>query len=522
MVRRGSRTAQRIRPRFATKAELLAGGDAVRAARYQRASQDKKEQGKSVTDQGKLNKTEVTRHGWSDAATFTDNDRSASRYATKDRPDFERLIEGIRAGKFDVLVIWEISRQERDLAVYVKIRDMCTEIGMYFWLVGGVLYDLRDKNDRMMLGFQAVQAEWMADTIRDNVLRGIVGAAEAGRPHGKVTYGYRRIYHQRTRALVKQEPDTEIRTATGEDGTVIEYTRADIVRAIIEKVGKGEPLIHIEEELNAKGIPSPEGATWRRGIIRKMAMNPAYIGKRVLRGEVVGDGIWPGLVPEDDYWQVVRLLEDPSRTTTRAGRAVHLLSYVVHCGVCGGPLSSQMVSRHGWTGQVYSCLKRRCAAVKAEFLDEYVERTVVAWMALPETAEMLSKLSGGDEQVARARAEAARLRAELEDWRKLAEQAEVSAIAYARAEKGLTAQIAEQEAAAAEAGIPPVLRGMVGPHAKASWAALGEEVARKREIIRTVADIKLLRAGKGTRQAFGAHRLEWHWRLGPEAGNGSV
>jgi site-specific DNA recombinase len=48
--------------------------------------------------------------------------------------------------------------------------------------IGGVLYDLRDKNDRMMLGFQAVQAEWLADSIRDNVLRGIVGAAEAGRP----------------------------------------------------------------------------------------------------------------------------------------------------------------------------------------------------------------------------------------------------------------------------------------------------------------------------------------------------
>jgi hypothetical protein len=62
------------------------------------------------------------------------------------------------------------------------------EVGMYFRLVAGVLVDLRDKNDRMMLGFQAVQAEWMADSIRDNVLRGIVGAAEAGRPHGKVTY----------------------------------------------------------------------------------------------------------------------------------------------------------------------------------------------------------------------------------------------------------------------------------------------------------------------------------------------
>jgi hypothetical protein len=317
--------------------------------------------------------------------------------------------------------------------------------------------------------------------------------------------------------LERQELDTEIRTTTAGDGVAVEYSHAAVVKDIFRKVASGVPLIHIEEELNAAGIPSPEGSTWRRGIIRKMAMNPAYIGKRVLRGEIVGDGIWPALVAEDDYWAVVRLLEDPSRTTTRAGRAVHLLSYVGQCGVCGGPLSSNMVNRHGWTGRVYSCLRKRCAAVKAELLDEYVERAVVAWLSLPETAEMLSALSGGDEQAATARAQAARLRAELEEWRKLGEEGEVSAIAYSRAEKGLTRQIAEQEALAVEAGIPPVLRGMVGEHAVARWAELGDEVARKREIIRAVADIRLLPAGKGNRQTFGAHRLEWRWLLGPQA-----
>ena len=39
----------------------------------------------------------------------------------------------------------------------------------------------------------------------------------------------------------------------------------------------------------------------------------------------------------------------------------------------------------------------------------------------------------------------------------------------------------------------------------------------KREIIRTVADIKLLRAGKGSRKPFGRHRLDWRWKFGPES-----
>jgi site-specific DNA recombinase len=496
----------------------LAAGDAAAALTYERASQDKKQQGKSVTDQRKLNLAEVGRYGWRHAGSFMDNDRSASRHATKEREDFERLLAAIRAGRGDVLVVWEISRKERDLAVYVQIRDLCVQVGMYFWLVGGVLFDLRDKNDRMMLGFQAVQAEWLADSIRDNVLRGIVGAAEAGRPHGKVTYGYRRIYHSRTRALERQEADTEVRTATAADGTVSEYSRAGVVAEIFEKVAAGVPLITIERELNARGVPSSAGGHWRRGIIRKMALNPAYIGRRVLRGEVVGAGQWPPLVTEDTYWACARLLGDPSRTTTRPGRAVHLLSYIVTCHECGGPVSAHTVNRHGWHGQIYSCLYRRCAAVKMEYLDELVERMVVAWLSRP---EIFTELNAGlgDGQVAQARAEAQQKRAELEDWRKAAEVGEVTAISFARVEKGLLKAIAAAEQRAAEAGIPPVLRDRIGPEAIQTWADLGADVAVKREIIRTVLEIKLKKAGKG-RRSFGEHRIWYRWRFGPDNDTG--
>jgi hypothetical protein len=86
--------------------------------------------------------------------------------------------------------------------------------------------------------------------------------------------------------------------------------------------------------------------------------------------------------------------------------------------------------------RVYSCLRKRCAAVVANALDEFVERSVVAWLARPETYETLAAHAGGDEQIAHARAEVNRLRAELEEWRKLGEVGEVSAISFARVEKG--------------------------------------------------------------------------------------
>jgi site-specific DNA recombinase len=515
MVRRPAGSTARIR--FDTKAALLAGGAGVRSLRYQRASADKKEQGKSVHDQGVLNVTEIDRNGWSDAGSFTDNDLSGSRHARKERPDFERLMDTIRAGKGDVLVVWEIGRRERDLAVFVKIRDLCVEVGLNFWLVGGVLYDLRDRNDRMMLGIFAVQAEFQADYIRDNVLRGIVGAANAGRPHGATTYGYRRIYDQRTKALLRQEPDTEVHEAVAADGTVSEYTCAGIVRENFEKVAGGVPLITIERDLNARGVPSAKGTGWLRGLIRKQVLNPAYIGKRVLRGVVVADAIWPSLVDEETYWACVRLLQDPARKTTRPGRAVHLLSYIVHCAVCGASVAARVVHHRGEPDErIYLCQGKRCTSVKQEALDEFVQRVVVAWLSRPDVYEMLSAQTGGDEAVSRARGEAQRLRAELEDWRKLAEQGEVSAVSFARAEKGLTVRIAEHEQRATEAGIPPVLRGRIGAEAVRAWAELGDEIPVKRDIIKIVADIRLRRGPDGRWRQLGAWRLDWRWNFGPQ------
>jgi DNA invertase Pin-like site-specific DNA recombinase len=494
------------------KAAVLAGGADVVAVRYQRASGDKKQEGKSVTDQGKENVKVIVGQSWRDGGSYTDNARSASRHATKDREDFERLIEDIVDGKGDVLVVWEISRKERDLAVYVKIRDLCIAEGLNFWMVGGNLYDLRDKNDRMSLGIQAVQAEWLADSIRDNVKRGIDLAAEAGRPHGKVTYGYRRIYHQRTKALLRQEGDDEIREATGADGTVSTYTHAGIVKEIFDRVGSEDPLITIEKDLNDRGVPSPEGKEWRRGIIRKMAMNPAYIAKRVLRGEVVGDGNWPALVKDETYWTCKRLLEDPKRKTTRPGRAVHLLSYIATCAECGGQLSSQKARKDGYVYMTYRCLQRQCATVMMDHLDEYIERIVVKWLTTADVHEALHR-GTDDRDTSQARAEAQRLRAELEDYKKLAEAGEIKAVDWVRFERGLTARIAEAESRARDVSIPPVLRGRIGRHAAREWAKLADNVAVKREIIRAVLSIGLLRTDPNNRK-FGPHRLVLAWTYG--------
>ena len=93
-----------------------------------------------------------------------DNDRSASRFATKDRPEYARLRTLLAPG--DVLVMWEASRAPRDLDRYVELRGLCAERGVMWSYSGGRLFDLADGDDRFATGLDALLAEKEAEQTR--------------------------------------------------------------------------------------------------------------------------------------------------------------------------------------------------------------------------------------------------------------------------------------------------------------------------------------------------------------------
>lgn len=148
---------------------------------------------------------------------------------------------------------------------------------------------------------------------------------------------------------------------------------------------------------------------------------------------------------------------------------------------------------------MYSCLQRRCAAVKVQLLDDYVESAVVAWLAREDVhAALVAATASDDQQAATARAEVNRLGAELEDWRREAEAGNVTVVSFARAETGLLDRIAAEQVAN-QAAVPPVLRDLLGPDAARRWDRA--DLAVKRDAIRAIAPtIRLHPAGKGARR----------------------
>src|SRR5687768_13535504 len=180
----------------------------MRAVIYTRVSSDPHSTGRSVEQQETECRQVCDRNGWTVVQVFTDNDRSASRYARKDRPGYAQVKNFLDGGHADALVLWEGSRAQRDLRDYLKLRDLCAARGVLYCYSGKV-HDLTRTDDRFTTGLDALLAEREADLTRDRVLRAVRANMATGRPYGRTLYGYRRVYDAQTRQFLEQVPHEE-------------------------------------------------------------------------------------------------------------------------------------------------------------------------------------------------------------------------------------------------------------------------------------------------------------------------
>ncbi|WP_287001199.1 recombinase family protein, partial [Gordonia sp. UBA7860] len=142
----------------------------VRAIIYCRVSSDPRQRGKSVTEQESDCRAVASTHGWDVGEVLVDNDRGASRYSRGQRPAYERLAHILAPG--DVLVTWEASRAQRDLAAYLELRELCASRGV-LWCYSGKIHDLNAGDDRFVTGLDALLAEKEVEQTRERVLRAV-------------------------------------------------------------------------------------------------------------------------------------------------------------------------------------------------------------------------------------------------------------------------------------------------------------------------------------------------------------
>lgn len=181
------------------------------------------------------------------------------------RPDFQRLMQDIRAGRIDKLYVYRLDRFSRSVADFGNLWNTLQEHQVEFVSVSES-FDTSTPMGRAMLHiimvFAQLERETTAERVKDNYYkRASLGAWPGGPP----PYGF-------TLGRCPDEGGRSIPTL------LIDPDRAGIVRRIFEAYAEeGESLGSVARMLNRDGIPGPQRDTWDNVTLSRILHNPAYV-----------------------------------------------------------------------------------------------------------------------------------------------------------------------------------------------------------------------------------------------------
>jgi site-specific DNA recombinase len=340
---------------------------------YCRISQDKAGRSEGVQAQERWGRAYATQH-WPDlpVRVFADNDVSAAKEDAV-RPEFDKLREGILAGRCAQLWTVEQSRLTRLESMWFGLVADLLKAGI------DELHTRREgvrRLDDVVGGIMAVLDAAEVRKLRKRINDKMGELAAQGRPIGgnSTAFGYRsRIltddeqqrlddwqaamlaeYRCRMAAARRSghlgRPSVDmhdwyeahprptvgraVQDDLGRHALEIVPEQAEAIRQAAEWFLSGWTLTSIAAEFRRRGVKGAKGGQIVAATVKGMLTNPTVAGKRVHQGEIVGEGTWQPILDEAT-WRAVRAeLKTRTADSSRKPAQRHLLSGLLICSTC--------------------------------------------------------------------------------------------------------------------------------------------------------------------------------------------
>jgi site-specific DNA recombinase len=475
------------------------------------ARKSSKDMGRSVGRQEALFLADCAEEGLTPGRTFLDPEFSASRYARRERPNYQALLEHIRSDHCEMLSMWEVTRGSRQMGEWSDILDLTRDKGVLIRIIGegggdAQTYDPRRQRDRDFLFKAALEAEGEVERMRSRTKAGAAVAAAEGRPHGFVKDGYRRMYGSTT---------DEAHTLSGgkrrEVEQVIDEPRAQLYRWTAEGLLNDVPADRIAAILMAWEVPTPRGkGKWHGSSLVKAVLSATLEGHRVQNGKIVKRDAWPAILDEVTAARLRAKFADPSpRWKAQDTRLKHWLAAAISCEACSAPMGArenQYLLRRdpqARENQVYryECTPDRggCGRVSAPMrpLERLVEAMMRERLRKPD-ALALFEPEGDNEELQRAESDLDLLTARRDElYAEAAKPGGPSMALIAATESRLLPQIEEAAAKVRALRTPAVLRTFDPVDLAENWP--GYSPGDRRTVVLSLAEIVVSPTGRGRR-----------------------
>lgn len=261
--------------------------------------------------------------------------------ANIERPGFQKLLDHVRQGLIDVVVIYKVDRLSRSLVDFSRVMEHFSRFRVAFVSITQN-FSTADPVGRltlnMLMSFAEFEREMIADRIRDKV----AGARRKGKWTGGITsLGY---VSEKGRLMVVE-------------------SEAPWVAQVFQWYLGGKSALEISQHLNEAEVPmraiqKPRPHPWNKDHVLRILRNRLYVGEISCLGEfVVAEH--PALVERETFDQAQRLMKPRHH---QPGVLIQNPDYLVRgtlrCGACHGLMTSASTRRDGRVFRYYRCTTR--------------------------------------------------------------------------------------------------------------------------------------------------------------------
>ena len=191
----------------------------------------------------------------SDYEIFEDAGFSAG---TTDRPDYQKMMQHIRAGEFTHLLVWKIDRISRNIIDFTDMYQELQALGITFISLAEQ-FDTSSIVGQALLKMILIFAELERHNAAERSKAVLLSKAEAGEYTGfRISFGYRR------------NSDTKEYS--------IEESEAHIIRLIFDMFDQGTTVYTIAKHLNSLPLKERVKEKWQMPTIERMLTNISYTG----------------------------------------------------------------------------------------------------------------------------------------------------------------------------------------------------------------------------------------------------
>lgn len=221
-----------------------------------------------------------------------------------ERPGLQALIEDIKLGKVDIIVVYKVDRLTRSLADFAKLVEVFDTHDVSFVSITQAFNTTTSMGRltlNVLLSFAQFEREVTAERIRDKIAASKARGKWMG---GLVPLGYDNV----------------------ETALVINTSEATTIRSIFKLYLELDSVPALKSELDKRGIKTKLRTTKRqqqsggrpfsRGHLYKLLCNPVYVGK-VRHKDKVYDGEHASIISQDLWDKVQSQLKDNAPKRTR-------------------------------------------------------------------------------------------------------------------------------------------------------------------------------------------------------------